>query len=292
MPRVAKRRPKKRRPMVRAGRARSAPSREISKWRVPVKADCWTYVFVEAATMTEATIKVQRILSRGHAAVALGIVGDADAVVCTEARAAEGDARISTYTCLRCGVESLKADWGPGRVRCPACRLLAPSAEEQIGLPKPVAEIRWNRFNGVVQDLWTGDVDRAATDRERASRGMTVPWMPEMAMPSNWTWAERDDHENLGRWSAALRRAQGRCSLSIVRMFPKAAGRETIWCLEDQPTVEEYPLTDESADEIGALVSVVARATGRYAIRLTPITDGICVPRLPVVVVAAREGSA
>jgi hypothetical protein len=41
--------------------------------------------------------------------------------------------------------------------------------------PDPVM---WNPYNKVVQDHRDGTVDREATDRERAARGLPVPWMP------------------------------------------------------------------------------------------------------------------
>lgn len=46
--------------------------------------------------------------------------------------------------------------------------------------PRP-DPIRWNPYNKVVQDHRDGTIDHAATDRERARRGLPVPWTPEMA---------------------------------------------------------------------------------------------------------------
>jgi hypothetical protein len=43
--------------------------------------------------------------------------------------------------------------------------------------PDPV---RWNPFNKVVQDHRDGTIDHEATNRERARRGLPVPWTPEI----------------------------------------------------------------------------------------------------------------
>jgi len=40
------------------------------------------------------------------------------------------DARLSTYTCHFCRKQTLKHQWGPGRVRCPKCGRFAPSVAE------------------------------------------------------------------------------------------------------------------------------------------------------------------
>lgn len=40
--------------------------------------------------------------------------------------------------------------------------------------------IHWNPYNRVVQDHRDGTIDHAATNRERAKRGLTVPWTPLM----------------------------------------------------------------------------------------------------------------
>ena len=38
-----------------------------------------------------------------------------------------------TYTCTHCGVASPKDEWGPGRITCPACKKVAPTAAESAG---------------------------------------------------------------------------------------------------------------------------------------------------------------
>ncbi len=40
--------------------------------------------------------------------------------------------------------------------------------------------IKWNPWNKVVQDHRDGTIHHDATNAERAKRGLTVPWMPEM----------------------------------------------------------------------------------------------------------------
>jgi Zn finger protein HypA/HybF involved in hydrogenase expression len=35
-----------------------------------------------------------------------------------------------TYTCVHCGAASPKDEWGPGRITCPKCKKVAPSAAE------------------------------------------------------------------------------------------------------------------------------------------------------------------
>jgi hypothetical protein len=40
--------------------------------------------------------------------------------------------------------------------------------------------IKWNPYNKVVQDHHDGTIDHEATNRERAKRGLPVPWRPEM----------------------------------------------------------------------------------------------------------------
>jgi hypothetical protein len=40
------------------------------------------------------------------------------------------DDRPSTWRCMRCGEVSMKETWGPGRVRCPSCKEIQPSAGE------------------------------------------------------------------------------------------------------------------------------------------------------------------
>lgn len=49
---------------------------------------------------------------------------------CGLPRPVADDARLSTYTCVRCGHQDAKEAWGPGRVTCPACGRLAPNASE------------------------------------------------------------------------------------------------------------------------------------------------------------------
>lgn len=41
--------------------------------------------------------------------------------------------------------------------------------------------ITWNPYNKVVQDHRDGTIYYALTDRERAARGLPVPWTPELA---------------------------------------------------------------------------------------------------------------
>lgn len=40
--------------------------------------------------------------------------------------------------------------------------------------------ILWNPYNKVVQDHRDGTIDHAATNRERAKRGLPIPWTPAM----------------------------------------------------------------------------------------------------------------
>ncbi len=40
--------------------------------------------------------------------------------------------------------------------------------------------VKWNPWNKVVQDHRDGTIDFAATNRERAARGLPVPWRPAM----------------------------------------------------------------------------------------------------------------
>lgn len=51
-------------------------------------------------------------------------IGFATAPECSD------DLRLSVYSCEHCGEQSLKEDWGPGRVVCPACGKTAPSPAE------------------------------------------------------------------------------------------------------------------------------------------------------------------
>ncbi len=44
---------------------------------------------------------------------------------------ADADARSMTYTCLHCGESAAKDLWGPGRITCPHCKKIAPSAAQQ-----------------------------------------------------------------------------------------------------------------------------------------------------------------
>lgn len=44
--------------------------------------------------------------------------------------------------------------------------------------PDPII---WNPFNKVVQDHRDGTIDMSATNRERALRGLSVPWTIELA---------------------------------------------------------------------------------------------------------------
>jgi hypothetical protein len=41
--------------------------------------------------------------------------------------------------------------------------------------------IKWNPYNKVVQDHRDGTIDFEATNRERAKRGLPVPWEPRLA---------------------------------------------------------------------------------------------------------------
>ncbi len=41
--------------------------------------------------------------------------------------------------------------------------------------------VKWNPWNKVVQDHRDGTIDHEATNRERAARGLPVPWTPAMA---------------------------------------------------------------------------------------------------------------
>ena len=44
----------------------------------------------------------------------------------------------------------------------------------------PGNPIKWNPGNKVVCDHRTGDIIQPDTDRERAKRGLPVPWTPEI----------------------------------------------------------------------------------------------------------------
>lgn len=46
-------------------------------------------------------------------------------------------------------------------------------------MTKPGNPVFWNPGNKVVQDHRTGDIIQPDTDRERAKRGLPVPWTPE-----------------------------------------------------------------------------------------------------------------
>ena len=40
--------------------------------------------------------------------------------------------------------------------------------------------VKWNPYNKVVQDHRDGTIDYEATDRERAKRGLPIPWTPRI----------------------------------------------------------------------------------------------------------------
>lgn len=44
----------------------------------------------------------------------------------------------------------------------------------------PGNPVKWNPGNKIVQDHRTGDIIQPDTDRERAKRGLPVPWTPEI----------------------------------------------------------------------------------------------------------------
>ena len=50
----------------------------------------------------------------------------------------------------------------------------------EVGAPLPDL-ICWNPYNKVVQDHRDGTIDHEATNRERAARGLPVPWTPALA---------------------------------------------------------------------------------------------------------------
>lgn len=59
----------------------------------------------------------------------------ANATVGFPTESASGDdARLSVYECDHCGRQSIKEDWGVGRVVCPACGKVAPSASERVAI--------------------------------------------------------------------------------------------------------------------------------------------------------------
>lgn len=49
----------------------------------------------------------------------------------------------------------------------------------EVGEPRP-DPICWNPYNKVVQDHRDGTIDHEATNRERAARGLPVPWTPAL----------------------------------------------------------------------------------------------------------------
>lgn len=56
---------------------------------------------------------------------------------------------------------------------------------DEIDTSKPFddtrPEFQWNPWNKVVQSEVDGTIDHAATNIERAKRGLSVPWTPQMA---------------------------------------------------------------------------------------------------------------
>jgi hypothetical protein len=47
--------------------------------------------------------------------------------------------------------------------------------------PNTDEPVKWNPWNKVVQDHRDGTIDHYLTNKERAERGLPVPWTPEMA---------------------------------------------------------------------------------------------------------------
>jgi hypothetical protein len=53
-------------------------------------------------------------------------------------------------------------------------------------IPAAPSPIAWNPHCKVVADHRDGTIDRDRTDRERAARGLPVPWTPEIGDREVW----------------------------------------------------------------------------------------------------------
>lgn len=66
----------------------------------------------------------------------------------------------------------------PGWTEAPVGQFLYDQTETVHGKTAPV---RWNPYNKVVQDHRNGTIDHEWTNRERAARGLPVPWTVEVS---------------------------------------------------------------------------------------------------------------
>lgn len=98
-------------------------------WEVDVRAQGVLRLVLEADTVESAMKRAYALANK--AAESPSFFDLENHTLCAEAARVVGDgARLSTYRCSFCGLDAIKEDWGPGRVRCPACRKVAPSASE------------------------------------------------------------------------------------------------------------------------------------------------------------------
>lgn len=101
-------------------------------WRVPFTVVGKSEIVVEAKDRVDAGSVAEMVLAAARPG-RLEIHSNEIEVDLEDVRLPDGpdpQARCSTYICTFCGAQRLKADWGPGRVTCPACHRVAPSAVE------------------------------------------------------------------------------------------------------------------------------------------------------------------
>jgi len=107
---------------------------DFEPWSKSLVEDIQTTIAKEAA---ESLFRLSSVLN-GNVNIVCSVYGHdmvtkpfpvSSGVIYAEWHAARATERATAYSCEHCGVSSLKEEWGPGRITCPRCGLMARSAD-------------------------------------------------------------------------------------------------------------------------------------------------------------------